>query len=339
VIDPAGASFSPRVMAPTLEDLVRHSDVIVVGEVKRIEHVHRAHDAQEEGAFTFDQLPTDVPIAEVRVTQVLLGTSDLGSVLFLAAPTWACDTSTAVVGESALLFLANTTKDKLFDDSLRRDIRRALPQGELMRIAWSGRGRLPLSSLGVCTSGVILPKYTPDEEEVHPGQPRFRGAVPLPWITALVQKSIEAQKKIWLRASVSEVVEGGVGWNLEIRLNRQAQLTIHEPGGDRETHFALDPNAYTKLEWDIRDLGTKSIPETLGTGHPRLGTRLLERFPPGADSKLRILSIDEEWMSKPERNEATQAVLVAWKKIRDLVDEPSCADHRPTDDRWISGNR
>jgi len=240
---------------------------------------------------------------------------------------------------NAARFLAKTTRDKLFDETLRRDIRRVLPQGELTRIVWSGRGRLPLSSLGVCTSGVILPKLTPDEEEVHPGQPRFRGAVPLSWITDLIRKSVEAQRRIWVRASVSDVVEGGVGWDLEIRLDRRSQLTVHEPGGDRETHFALVPNTYTKLEWDIRDLGTNPIPESLGTGHPRVGTRQLERFPPGADWKLRILSVDEEWMSKLERNDTTLAVLAVWKKIRDLIDDPSCADHRPTDDRWISRNR
>ncbi|MBI3923230.1 MAG: hypothetical protein HY318_17550 [Armatimonadetes bacterium] len=83
--------------------------------------------------------------AFARVKQVWKGKPG-ANVKFLASPTWTCDTSTAVKGETIVLFLTRVMRLGPF------------------HIAHSGRGRLPIQKVHgrsyaeVWTYGVLLPE-------------------------------------------------------------------------------------------------------------------------------------------------------------------------------------
>jgi hypothetical protein len=82
--------------------------------------------------------------AKAEVTEVWKGTAAT-TIDFLASPTWTCDTSKAVSGETVLLFLKKSGKSRSY------------------LIAHSGRGRLPLRTVADRTcvgfwSEVRLPK-------------------------------------------------------------------------------------------------------------------------------------------------------------------------------------
>src|SRR5262245_12435122 len=86
-----------------LENLVRVSDVIVVGRVVDVRTVPYAIPVAERDHWP--HLPAELPIADVRVEAVLKGSTDTVGVLFVAAGSWMCDTTTTVQGETGLYFL------------------------------------------------------------------------------------------------------------------------------------------------------------------------------------------------------------------------------------------
>jgi len=128
------AACHAKVAATSLGELVGLSDLIVVGRVIDIPSVEKTR------------------VAEVEVTQVLKGRLAGTTLYLLAQPTWTCDTSTAVKGESALLFLqqprgrisAMTYKEP---PRLRARLQARKNKGPFMVIAWSGRGRMPLRTV------------------------------------------------------------------------------------------------------------------------------------------------------------------------------------------------
>ena len=103
------ASANAKVGGTTLADLFHLSDRVVIGKIVKIET--RAGRQW----------------ARVEVAQTVKG-AGAGEILFLAEPTWTCDTSSATVGDEALLFL---------------DAEEELP-ANAFHLAWSGRGQLPL---------------------------------------------------------------------------------------------------------------------------------------------------------------------------------------------------
>jgi len=102
--------FSPettlsRSVMPTLEGLTRTASLIVVAQVENV--------TEKDG----------VKVATARVIDVWKGRSE-GTVQFRASRSWTCDASTAIPGETVVLFLAGDA------------------QTDVMAIAYSGIGRL-----------------------------------------------------------------------------------------------------------------------------------------------------------------------------------------------------
>ncbi len=104
-----------RVGNMTFADLLKGSQAVVVGRVTRIDWV--------EG----------VRVATAEVSQSIKGSRK--SVRFIAEATWACDTSDAVVGETALLCLTSF-------DARPYNTKRSLTG--VFQLGHSGRGRIPL---------------------------------------------------------------------------------------------------------------------------------------------------------------------------------------------------
>jgi hypothetical protein len=329
---------SPKVASITLEDLVRFSDVVVVGKVEREAPILRTNAAERQSPDAFDEVPNEVRIAEIKVSRVLKGPAPLDTVLYLATPTWTCDVTTANVGESALFFLSGSAGDKVIDDLLRADIHSVFPQGEAMRLMWAGRGRMPLGPRGVTYwTDVIMPEDCPDVDGPEPKYSTFIRSVSLTWISDAILKAVEEQRRLWLRASVADVREGA--WDLELTRDRHGRVVVHEPSGDRERKFVLDSESGMGLLRALRRIRTDAIPETIGTGHPALGVRRFEIEAAGGAWKLRILSIDDAWMSRPGNAEPARVALGVWRDIRASFDDAACADHRSTDARWLEEKR
>ena len=149
---------SAKVAAIPIEDLVTESDEIVVAVV-----------TEAPPGSTSDMKPV---YASAVVQRTLKG-SLAGTFRFLAAPTWSCDISSAVKGETVLLFL------KRQDDSS-------------FIIQHAGRGRMPLRVVGGRTyvtlwNDIRLPHAAPTVAGPDPKYD-FIVSVELTYVEALILK-------------------------------------------------------------------------------------------------------------------------------------------------------
>ncbi len=337
----AGTAPPPpaRVSPIRFEDLVRFSDVIAVGRVVRIEEIHWSGWKSSNSWGWPESLPPKVPLAELTVTSVLKGGPETKTLLFLAVSTWTCDITSAEVGETALFFLQEAGQDEVFDAELHRDIGRRFPGIPFMRVLWSGRGKMPLRSLPdgqyatYWAGDVILPDGFPDVEGPDPRH-RFIRSAPLSAFQEKIAACLVEQREAWLTASVAEVLDDGLAWDLELTWDRHARLTVHEPAGARVESFLLDSRRAVGLSRTFECLDGDDGAETLGTGKSSHGTRMLQVFDPSEPKHFHILETDEDWM-RGEAAMRTYFVLEAWRELRGSFEEPACSDHRPRDRRWL----
>jgi hypothetical protein len=113
------AAVAPASVASvSLPDIARQSDLIVIADVTSLDTVQGMKVAMAEVRHGYKGNPL--------------------TVRFLAQPTWKCDTSTAVVGERVLLFLAKGSR-------YPADSRQArLGKSGVYMLSHSGRGRVVL---------------------------------------------------------------------------------------------------------------------------------------------------------------------------------------------------
>lgn len=113
-----------------LDKLIHYSDYIVVGAVTKIHLLEKKQ------------------IAELEVSRVVKGKTNLTRLFFYASPTWTCDTSNANEGETGVYFLESYESDSplktqldIQQDSLREID--TITNGEpFFFITYSGRGRI-----------------------------------------------------------------------------------------------------------------------------------------------------------------------------------------------------
>jgi hypothetical protein len=129
-----GLSFGDAPM-PNLEDLTSDADLIAVAKVESI----ATEPSQPHNDSSASVIKGDKRVAYAEILDVWKGASG-ESVRFLASPTWECDVSTALVGETVLLFLT--------DD----------PQNPYKTIAYNGIGRLPVENNSVLLYNTLLTK-------------------------------------------------------------------------------------------------------------------------------------------------------------------------------------
>lgn len=132
-----------EVRAVAIEEIAAWSERIVIARVTKIEDAPADFERDDAG-----MPPLKVATAEVLETWKGKPTRE---VRYIASPDWMCDTSHAEKGERVLLFLdyAHWRKDRSF-----------------LRIAHSGRGRLPLREVkgtwyAALQDEIILPRGTP----------------------------------------------------------------------------------------------------------------------------------------------------------------------------------
>jgi hypothetical protein len=144
-------SAQAKVGPVALEDLIKQSDLILIGKVSS---VHRVGD---------------VDFADIQVLEMLKGEHHL-KVIYSAEPTWPCDISMAVKDETALFFLRKYKFGPSFNRNaeqtilLRETAAEFFDTNDMFRLSYDGRGRMPIvvmsgndRSLSISPS-VILPK-------------------------------------------------------------------------------------------------------------------------------------------------------------------------------------
>ena len=129
------ASFGRPIM-PTLQALTRNANLIIVAQVEEV-----VTEASENtgNASRIREITWERRMATARVLEVWKGTAG-ERVQFRASKSWTCDVSTAVVGETVILFLANGENPTV------------------MSIAYSGIGRLPVENDSVLLYSSLLTK-------------------------------------------------------------------------------------------------------------------------------------------------------------------------------------
>lgn len=114
-------------------DFIKESDLIVIGKVQSIVKIE------------------NIEFAKVEVIQTFKGNSP-NTIYFLASRTWSCDSSNAVVGETAMFFLVESVvasrsiSNNLDSDSFCNYVAKAkeiIGDNKFYRLFNSGDGRLP----------------------------------------------------------------------------------------------------------------------------------------------------------------------------------------------------
>jgi len=198
--------FRPASVAPVaLEDLVRFSDVIVLGHVERVSRVARTEPsiwAPKEGEAYWDtwehlrEIQNEMPVAALVVDRVLSGPADLKRVHYLACGTWMCDSTGATEGERGLYFLSECDVPSLLPGFLGA-IGEVTSGAPFYLVSHAGRGRMTSDeetgpTRVRCWDDVVL-----GEELLaasgHHGRYRFIHFVPLDLLEAAVRKFVSAQ--------------------------------------------------------------------------------------------------------------------------------------------------
>lgn len=123
---------------PTLEELTKKAKLVVVARVEDIMTEPRAEGGNSTGVGA---LYGEKRVATARVLEVWKGATAGEMVQFRASKSWTCDVSTAMMGETVLLFLTDDTKDST-----------------VMAIAFNGIGRLPVERNSILLYSSLLTK-------------------------------------------------------------------------------------------------------------------------------------------------------------------------------------
>lgn len=162
------ASFARPIM-PTLQALTRNANLIIVAQV---EEVVTEPPKNTGNAYRLREITSERRVATARVLEVWKGTAG-DRVQFRASKSWTCDVSTAVVGETVILFLTNAENPTL------------------MSISYSGIGRLPVENDSVLLYSSLLTKEI--RRLLRLPEETFRHRVPVGTLKELVQQ-IAARK-------------------------------------------------------------------------------------------------------------------------------------------------
>jgi hypothetical protein len=163
------ASFGRPIM-PTLQALTRNADLIAVAQVEEVVTEPSVNTGNASGVR---EITWERRTATARVLEIWKGTTGERA-KFRASKSWTCDVSTAVAGETVILFLTNGENTSV------------------MSIAYSGIGRLPVENDSVLLYSSLLTR----EIKRLLGLPEetFRHRVEVGTLKEQVQQSAEGNR-------------------------------------------------------------------------------------------------------------------------------------------------
>jgi hypothetical protein len=308
-----------------LEDLVRYSDTIVVGRVERVVTIHRDVTWPENLQGLDWKWKEEVPIAVVAVLETLKGAPPAKTVDFLACGTWACDTSRAQTGETALLFLTRAEWVSKEGERLQRELREVVGDAPSFTIAHSGRGRMPLfGSQQTLTPGGVLMR---SKDPTAPGKYSFAGTIPMAEMRSLIAGAVSRQTP----ALHAEQHGGSKGarWRLDVWNDGYAQLR-----GTWE-EFGLEPERVAELWRLLETERFPDLPAHVGAESNGAEWRTLELETAAGRHVVGLSSIDAESLPAGDRAAELASVLRLWIHVRGLVDDPNGLDTREQDNALL----
>lgn len=154
---------------PTLEQLTKNSKLVVVAQVEEIVTEPSAGGGNLSGVR---EIAWEKRVATARVLEVWKGTIAGETVRFRASKTWTCDVSTAVVGETVVLFLTDDPKDSA-----------------VMAIAFNGIGRLPVERNSILLYSSLLTQEI--KARLALAKETFKHPVEISMLKQEVQKMME----------------------------------------------------------------------------------------------------------------------------------------------------
>jgi len=141
-------TMPPRVGKATLAQMVEMSDEIVVGRIAHVHLVDRCGSREDQKERYAERRKTDpdfgfARIAEVEVQRRFEGDAANDRLYYYAQSTWLCDVSTAIEGETVLLFLGPARSAPTDKPAYAARLQAVLGTHPLRMISHSGYGRLP----------------------------------------------------------------------------------------------------------------------------------------------------------------------------------------------------
>lgn len=332
---PRAPSRAVGVESPTLDDLIRCADWIVLGHVTQVvDALPNAHAGEGDGpcygnvgVIAGDMLGDSLRVARIQVIRSLKG-SPPKSLAFLAQPTALCDTTWAEWGETAVYFLHGPEAAGERLSKVRAEARAAL-DAEWAGVIWAGRGRMVLeSSEGGdlarafdVTFPAVVGAVADESDQV----------APLDRLEKAIAEAMRAQAETTLiRARSTQRGSGSFPWDLHVAGDRAARLVVHEPAGDRERTFTTSCRSLWTAEQPIVGLHGDRVLD-VGRPDPRAGERSLQWLKDGRTLTIRLHPDALDPSAPPDESALALAALESWAAIRGSFDDPAAHDSRAAD--------
>ncbi len=186
----ASGSASAEVAEIPFGKLVVLADEILVGRVLLV------LDVPVETTDEVDDDPQTVPLALVQALEWLKGEPRPRFFWVWGYGTWICDVTHFTAGERALLFLDRGGVADLVTPASFDRLRKATRGEPIRRVAWSGRGRMPLLSIagrahaGIWSGEIRLPSALETLPGHDPRYAAFRRFVPLDALRTTIRRQV-----------------------------------------------------------------------------------------------------------------------------------------------------
>lgn len=310
------------------DELVRYSDSIVVARVTSVTRLDRPEgERKTDSSRALDQWRSEgtVRVAEAEVLRVVKGERATTKVHFLAQATWTCDISDAKVGETALLFLRESSWVADEGPTLRAALRESTGGSAMFVLMHSGRGRMPIRQVGASDfatywTDVVMPK---ELENVDGPEPEYSGFIRSAALADLEKLALEAAKNhgAMVRGSESAADSTRRDWSCTVWSDRfstqwTANKAFHEG--------ALAAESTTTWWSPIESGECLSWPDgaRLGDSKP---TRELVIAIDGQQRRLRLP--DPATLVAPLEAKLEREIRT-WLALRDLIDDADATDTR-----------
>lgn len=327
------ASPAPSVSEISLENLVRHADLMVIGRIERVDRIVRSEppvERLEKGELDWAtweyrlERMNELSIAELVVERVVEGPADLRSVRFLNLRMGVCDITSAKPGDRGLYFLEEDRIERTLPGFVG-SIRAVTNGAALHRIMHVGRGGMPFVGEPTlprveCWDDVVLPDALV-KASTHAPRSRFIHHVPLDLLESEVRAHV-ARQLPFVRVSAPERGPRAEAWSLSVWGDGVVDAWRY---GERLTELSVATNLEMPLALSrrIEEERFLALPERLGITADR--ARSIE-IDVRTDTQRKRVVIGELPSTPDTADGDLSRALRIYGDVRALFDDPLASD-------------
>ena len=344
----SASSFS--VAEVTVRDLWDRSTLVALGRVEKVERIPRevpGWPLPSLGSGGFDG--RGATIARVRMLRIFRGPKEIESILVPADASWICDVTTANIGETAFFFLEASRVRVEEGSPFRARIDDVFGEHDFLRIAYYGRGRIPVTGDGRTIDpdqGLGWPPGLRDLSRESCGRRKNAFAD----FTELLETYGRLETDPFFTASSTDGAST-LAWSLAVANDGSSRLLVHfrtpknqgngfpDPRMGRECILHLDPERLKELRSSLEIERFWALPTNLGALRASTDQRQIHVVRDGEVVGVNLFAIDSDWMNETSQREAAQRALRVWSRIRGLFEDEVCADSRAADRIWLAEAR